>query len=146
MSLTNQTWRWIAYLFGVYFSVTAILIRPWELLLISSSQKCFHVVSCENYGSLLMSFHYLHFSKAGVAGIYSHKPAGCGCFKCCQLSRRCIYFQKRVYSGFDQLECHVGFFPLIFKNFVLVRQLSITLVKEMPSKWGMTIKYTFIRW
>lgn len=44
--------------------MTAGPIRPWELLLILSSQKCFLLVSCENYGNLLMSFLYLHFSKA----------------------------------------------------------------------------------
>lgn len=48
--------------------MTDVLVRPWELLLILSSQKYFHLVSCENYGSPLMSFHYLHFSKAEVAG------------------------------------------------------------------------------
>lgn len=127
---TNQTWKRIAYLW-VYFSVTAVLIRPWELLLILSTQKCFHLVSCENYGCPLMNFHYLHFSKAWVVKIYSHKPAGCGCFKHCWLSCRYIYMQKTGYSGFDQLEYHIEFFPLIFKNWISSSQPSIMWVKKM---------------
>lgn len=119
MPLTNQVWR-VAYL-SVYFSVTAFLLRLWELLLILSSRKCFHLVHCENYGCPLMSFYYLHFAEARVAEIYSHKLVGCGCLKCSQLSCRYFYLQKIGYSRFDHLEFRVEFFPLIFKNRVLVR-------------------------
>lgn len=119
MPLTNQIWR-VAYL-SVHFSVTAVLPRLWELLLILSSRKCFHLVSCEKYDCPLMSFYYLHFSEARVAEIYSHKLAGCGCLKRCQLSCRYFYLQKIGYSGFDQLEFCVEFSPLTFKNWVLVR-------------------------
>jgi hypothetical protein len=83
MPLTNQTWERIAYLFVSVFLSDSCSYKALGAAILSS-QKCFLLVSCESYGNLSMSFLYLHFSKAGAAEIYSHKPAGCGCFKSCQ--------------------------------------------------------------
>lgn len=85
MPLTNQMWERIAYLFVSVFLSDSCSYKALGAAINFEQSKCFLLVSCENYGNLLMSFLYLHFSKAGAAEIYSQKPAGCGCFKSYQL-------------------------------------------------------------